>query len=72
MVVLVSLSMDLNRVAPCEVRLADGTVLFKSDVTQTAEQTFEGQRIREIWISAHPNDYGHYDDYETEIVPPLI
>ena len=58
---------DLNRVGRCHVALANGTVLFTSDVTQSGGSTWEGERIREIWL-ADPDDYGHFGYLETEIV----
>ena len=58
---------DLHRVALAKVCLEDGTLLFQSDVTQTAGNTFEGERIRELWF-ANPNEYGHTADFETVII----
>ena len=58
---------DVNRVALCKVCLEDGTLLFQSDVTQKSCDTFEGERIKELWF-ANPDDYGHTADFETVIV----
>jgi hypothetical protein len=58
--------LDWNRVALCTVE-RDGKLIFKSDVTQTGGDMNEGQRLREIWVNGHPNDYDHYS-WETEMI----
>lgn len=64
--------LDWNRVALCIVARDDGsetlTEILRSDPSQTGESIIErGQRIREVWVTAHPDDYNH-DSWETEIV----
>lgn len=62
--------LDWNRVALCTIERADGTQILRSDPSQTGEKIIEGrQRIRELWITSHPDDYNHYS-WETEIVLP--
>jgi hypothetical protein len=62
--------LDWNRVALCTIERADGTEILRSDPSQTGEKIIERrQRIRELWVTGHPEDY-HHDSWETEIVLP--